>query len=188
MCFLQRPEGELRSSSSWPLHHCSDTDRLHHLYFLTPSRPAPFLSSSSFTSLSIPLTQYSSPSCCCPPFFPLAFALQELIKSVSFDPLLMSGLWFLLFSTLVLYNASLVYSSPPCFASSRHLTLCPRDTSNQYLNIAHSLIPRIFPTPLFFSTFTPIHPSTQSPSRIFVFVNSAEHDGVRKLSLYISFT
>lgn len=93
VCFLQRPEGELQSSSSWPLHHRPDTDRLLLLGFLAPPRPAPFLSSSTFSTLSIPLTQYSPPPCC---FFSacfyLGFALQELIKSVSFDPPLMSGL------------------------------------------------------------------------------------------------
>lgn len=116
VCFLQRPEGELQSSSSWPLHHRPDTDRLLLLGFLAPPRPAPFLSSSSFSTLSIPLTQYSPPPCC---FFSacfyLGFALQELIKSVSFDPPLMSGLWFFLFSTLVLYNTfiHLLPASPP---------------------------------------------------------------------------
>lgn len=116
VCFLQRPEGELQSSSSWPLHHCPDTDRLHLLGFLTPSRPAPFLCSSSFSTLSTP------PNSIFPSFlllfsacFYLGFALQELIKSVTLDPLLMSGLWFFLFSTLVLYNTfiHLLPASPP---------------------------------------------------------------------------
>lgn len=157
VCFLQRPEGELQSSSSWPLHHCPDTDRLHLLGFLTPSRPAPFLSSSRFGTLSIPPNSIFPSflllfSACCY----LGFALQELIKSMSFDPFLMSGLWFFLFSTLVLYNTFIhLLPASPHPVTWHYVEETPQ-TNISTLHIP-SLIPRSFLLPPLFFFFLPSH-------------------------------
>lgn len=154
VCFLQRPEGEVHSSSSWPLHHCPDTDRLHFLGFLTPSRPAPCLPPSSFSTLSIP------PNSIFPSFlllfsacFYLGFVLQELIKSVPSDPSLMSGLRFFLFSTLVLYNTfiHLLPASPP--PVTWHYVEETPQTISQPCTFSN---PQVFPTPphTFFNLYT----------------------------------
>lgn len=165
VCFLQRPEGELQSSSSWPLHHRPDTDRLLLLGFLAPPRPAPFLSSSSFSTLSIPLTQYSPPPCC---FFPACFYLGFCPARANQIRVLwpFADVWPPILSVQHIGFIQYVYSSPPCLAPSHHLTLCRRDTSNQYLSPAHSLIPRSFPTPpnfYFFFFYLHTHSSSEQP-------------------------
>lgn len=170
MCFLRRPEGELQSSPSWPLHHPSDTDRLHHPRFLTAFEATPFRSSCSFPSHSIHpnlifcsfffFTRSSFSSCplfCCST--PSVFALQVLIKSASFDPSMMSSAqpvfcyFFLSFlSALPFLLLSL------CIMQEQHLN---PQRSLSLLMPAHSPVPRSFLTFLsLLHPFLPLAPKT----------------------------
>lgn len=113
--FLQRPEGELQSSPSWPFHHPSDTDRLHHPHSLTyphqhsssPPLASPYSPSSlTRSSPSLFMLLFSSPCvfllsfvlffCCTLSILPSI--LQVLIKSVTSDSPVMPELCFPLYN------------------------------------------------------------------------------------------
>lgn len=198
VCFLQRPEGELQSSPSWPLHHPSDTDRLHHPHSL-PHTPSPHQhlsspllafprspSSLTWSSSALLLRPLHSPC-----FFLLSFALFLLLHSLYLALYVISAnqisaLWpfnnvWALFSTV----QPIFYFFLSFLLALPFLLLSPGIMQEGHLNPQHSLnilrsetlhiLPALMPSFLLSFHFPP--PSTLNLSLILELINSAQgHD------------
>lgn len=198
--FLQRPEGELQSSPSWPFHHPSDTDRLHHPHSLTSPHQhssSPLLASPkspsfltwSYSALFLLRLVLCFLFCCTPSILPCI--LQVLIKSVTFDSSVMSELCFPLFNlffTLPFFPLGLVISPPVTWRYSGGLNP-QRSLTLLRLDIRH-IFPAVTPSsdisyfPFTFPSIPP--PSPLNPSLILELINPAQgHDeATRTLSQY----